>query len=586
MNATAGEAAAPAAGAGPGGGGRVAPNPVWVREMRQFSRLTRTPFLLMTVTVLLALLLCAIGGIASLSASPASIGTGLYQTFFSVGFFVVTLTGPALAANGIASEREGRTWEALLLTGLAPGVIARGKFLAAYAHVALYVVMLAPVGALPFLFGGVTALEVVFAFGWLFLFALVAVAFGLAVSSKVDSLRVALLVTLLVAFVLSPTVYGAGAALAQAANRLWPAVPGALPVWLPTAYERAPLSAAYLGWLVALPLGAVALPSWFFYEVTVANLTSITDDRSTGVRRWFLVTSACLTATGVAVVASAGDAGDAAALAMAALTAYAAHVTFCALVFAGEPIGPSRRVLRNWRREGTGPLGRLLGPGVVRAAVTLLGAGLGGLGALTAAGFARALSLGRAAGGPPMAPGAVLIFGAYALGFALFVVGFGAWLRARSGSPATARVLLVVALLVAAAGPWLGAAIAGALSTRFDQGAFLFASPSPTYAFVAAALVRSGAAEAARAVAAAGACAALWAVAGLGLLGRAGARCRAIVRAHDEALARGDALLAAEDARAAADAAAPPPPHPPAPPPPPAPPLSAPPAPPPPPGAT
>ena len=33
----------------------------------------------------------------------------------------------SVAANSIASEREGRTWEAVILTGLAPGLIARGK---------------------------------------------------------------------------------------------------------------------------------------------------------------------------------------------------------------------------------------------------------------------------------------------------------------------------------------------------------------------------------------------------------------------------------------------------------------------------
>ncbi|HEU4410200.1 MAG TPA: ABC transporter permease [Polyangiaceae bacterium] len=551
MSAAASEAQGPA---GPGrarrGGGP--PNPVWLREMRQFSRLTRTPFLLMTLTVLLALLLCAIGGIASMTASPASIGAGLHHTFFSIAFFVVTLAGPALAANGIASEREGRTWEALLLTGLAPGVIARGKFLAAYTHVALYVVMLAPVGALPFLFGGVTAVEVVLAFVWLFLFALLAVAFGLAVSSKMDSLRVALLVTLLCAFLLSPTAYGIGTALSHAAHLAWPAVPDALPVWLPTAYERAPFSLAYLGALVALPLGAVALPSWFLYEVTVANLTSVTDDRSTGVRRWFFVTSAALTATGLALVAQADDASDAAMLAMGALLGYFFYLVFCAFVFAGEPIGPSRRVVRGWERARAGALQRFLGPGVVRASVSLLFAGLGGLSALTAAGFA--LSYARPASPlatPPHDAGAVLIFGAYALGFSLFAIGFGAWVRARAGSPAVARVLLLVALLVVTAGPWLGAAIAGVLSRDLEAGALLFAAPSPSYAFVAADQVRSGSARAGSAVAAAGSCAAIWAVLGLTLLARAGGRCRAIIAAHDEALARGDALLADEDARAA-----------------------------------
>ena len=87
------------------------------------------------------------------------------------------VVGPAVAANSIASEREGRTWEAVLLTGLSPTVIARGKFLAAFTAIAMYIVMLAPVGALPFLFGGVTATEVVLAFAGLFLIALLSVAF-------------------------------------------------------------------------------------------------------------------------------------------------------------------------------------------------------------------------------------------------------------------------------------------------------------------------------------------------------------------------------------------------------------------------
>jgi hypothetical protein len=547
MSATAGEA-----GLGPRRAWAGPRNPVWLREMRQFSRLTRTPFFLMSLTVLLALLLCAIGGIASMSASPASIGVGLHHTFFSIAFFVVTLVGPALAANGIASEREGRTWEALLLTGLPPGVIARGKFFAAYTHVALYVVMLAPVGALPFLFGGVTALEVVMAFVWLFLFAVLAVAFGLAISSKMDSLRVTLLVTLFLSIMLAPTAYGTGFALSHAAHLAWPTVPESLPVWLPTAYERAPLSAAYVGALVALPLAAVALPSWFLYEVTVANLTSITDDRSTGVRRWFFATAAALVAMGLALMLQADDASDAAVYAAIALGGYLSFLSFCAFVFAGEPIGPSRRVVRDWQRAGAGPLRRALGPGVVRAAVGLLGAGLLGLVVLMGAGFALTYLKPSAPTMPASREaGTVLIMGGYLAAFFVFTAGFGAWARARSGSPAVARVLLFVALFVATAGPWLGAAIAGAFSSDFESSALLFAAPSPSYAFVATSQMRLAAPTAGTAVAAAGGCAALWALAGLVLLARAGARCRAIVRAHDEAIARGDALLADEDARAA-----------------------------------
>ena len=59
-----------------------------------------------------------------------------------------------------------------------------------------------------FLFGGVTATEVVVAFAFLFLFALLTVAFGLAISSKMSSLRAAIVVTLLVSVPLSLFCFG------------------------------------------------------------------------------------------------------------------------------------------------------------------------------------------------------------------------------------------------------------------------------------------------------------------------------------------------------------------------------------------
>jgi hypothetical protein len=157
---------------------RTEPNPLWIRELRQSARLGRTPLFLTVLSVLMTLLIAAIGGIVSTESSPATTGVVIFQVFFSLAYFVVTLIGPAVAANSIASEREGRTWEAVLLTGLSPGVIARGKFLAAFTSIAMYIVMLAPVGALPFLFGGVTATELVVAFAGLFLIALLSIAFA------------------------------------------------------------------------------------------------------------------------------------------------------------------------------------------------------------------------------------------------------------------------------------------------------------------------------------------------------------------------------------------------------------------------
>ena len=47
------------------------PNPVWMRELRQSARLQRTPVILMATTVAVALLICSVGGVASVTAEPA-----------------------------------------------------------------------------------------------------------------------------------------------------------------------------------------------------------------------------------------------------------------------------------------------------------------------------------------------------------------------------------------------------------------------------------------------------------------------------------------------------------------------------------
>ena len=107
---------------------RDQPNPVWIRELKQAARLQRTPIILAVVTGMMTLLICSVGGVASTTAEPAKVGVGIFHTFFSLAFAVVTWVGPAVAANTIAGERGGRTWEALQLTGLSAATIARGKY--------------------------------------------------------------------------------------------------------------------------------------------------------------------------------------------------------------------------------------------------------------------------------------------------------------------------------------------------------------------------------------------------------------------------------------------------------------------------
>ena len=526
------------------------PNPIWIRELKQAARVTRTPIALATVTVVLTLVLASIGGIMSAgsSYSPADTGVALFQSFFSAAYFVVTLFGPAIAANSIASEREGRTWEAVLLTGLRPGVIARGKFLAAYTAIAMYVVMLAPVGALPFLFGGVTATEVIVAFVFLFLIALLSVAFGLAMSSKMASTRAAILVTLLLAFPFALTAFlGFGVGLSYGAHAAWPGVPEGPPVWLPTAYARAPFDLTYAVFLIALPLVGVTLPAWFLYEVTIANLSSVTDDRSTGLKRWFLVAVPAVTvASGIpAITASASGLSRTLIGGACVLVGLLSYAVF---LFAGDPIGPSRRVTAAWDRARASRFRRFLGPGVVRSAVLLLVAGLAAIAALTGAGT---VLIAVRAPSPEVQVQELLVFTIYAAAFHVLVVGAGAWLRARSQSAGAARILLFTGLFAIAAGPWMVMAIAGVIT---ESDAHVVACASPFYAFFAVDEVHKtgpGSAVIASLAASTG-----WALLGALLFTLARRRCNDVIGRHEAALANADRLLAEEDA---AHAGAPPP---------------------------
>ncbi|MEP7049737.1 MAG: ABC transporter permease [Pseudomonadota bacterium] len=521
---------------------RENPNPVWMRELKQAARLQRTPIILAVVTSMMTLLICSVGGVASTASEPSKVGVGIFHTFFSLAFAVVTWVGPAVAANTIAGERSGRTWEALQLTGLSTRRIASGKFLAALTYISLYIVMLVPVGALPFLFGGVTASEVLIAFALLFVLAVLSVAFGLAVSAKFQSPAAAIIVTLLVALPVSLAVYsGAGVGLSFLAHDQWPGVPAGPPVWLPTAYVRADLGLPYFAFLVLLPAVLTVLPAWLFYEVTVANMGSPSDDRSTRLRVWFLSAMPALTVS-VLVVAWATHAAEWVYSAGALLWAFGC---FGAFLFAAEPLGPSVRVMAQWHRQNTSKLRRSLGPGILPASTLLL--------ALTFLGLLACAALGVIQAKTAADRDAMIAFHGYGMAFYGFVVGFTAWARARANNAGTPRMLLAGALFVAFVGPWIAMAVAGIITSQHDQ-ALLMASPSPTFVVAMAQAISSAAPDAGLVATAGAACAAAWALIGVGLFAAAGLRVRSRLQAEAAARAKLQRAFAEEEAALAAAA--------------------------------
>ena len=107
-------------------GWRTSPNPILMRELRQDARLVRTPWLIMGSTMLLGLTIASMGSQRA-GAAPEEVGMMVFQAFFILAYFALAIVGPAVSANSIAAEREGRTWEAMLLTGMTARQITRGK---------------------------------------------------------------------------------------------------------------------------------------------------------------------------------------------------------------------------------------------------------------------------------------------------------------------------------------------------------------------------------------------------------------------------------------------------------------------------
>lgn len=534
------------------------PNAIWMREMRQSARLGRTPWILFSLTLSISLLMCVVGAIAaSSSTSPATLGQGLFQTFFSIAYFVVVLVGPTIAANSIAAEREGRTWEAVLLTGLDPKEIARGKFMAAYTSIALYIVVLAPAGALSFLFGGVTATEVVLAFLFLFLFAALAVAFGLAVSSLMSSLRGAIVVTLILAICIGPALYGLfGFSCSAGIHEVWSSMPEISPIWLPLAYERGTFGLEYVTLLVVFPLVLMLVPAWFLYETTIANLTGGSDDRSFGLKRWFAVCTPLLAVVCAVPSLLATDNSARSGLACTSVSVFAAHITFCLFLFAAEPYGASRRVKIHYLRDHAGAFRRFLGPGLMKGTILVLAMGLIGIGAIALVDAAVLETLGPSIPGKETEIQRIFVWTAYTALFTIFIAGLVAWLRARDNTPWIARLISIAILFLICALPWVIVAIGAAAGSSDDEW-LPVAAPSPFYAI---AMVSSlDKLDPGATVAIGFGAAMVWAFIGLMLLAAAGRRCTRAVAKYEAALEQADAAFRQEDeamAKAAEAAAA------------------------------
>jgi hypothetical protein len=287
---------------------------------------------------------------------------------------------------------------------------------------------------------------------------------------------------------------------------------------------RADFGLPYLVFLVFVPTLATLIPAWLFYEATVANIGSPSDDRSTRLRIWFLCSMPALTVCAALVVRATHDPWTAY-VSGALLWAFGC---FGAFLFAGEPLSPSLRVSAIWQRQGTGRFRQGLGPGILRAALLLL--------LLTVLALSGNAIVGLSTAKTSADRDSILAFHGYAVAFFCFVAGFTAWARARAQGAGTPRLLLAVALFFAFVGPWIAMAVAGVLTSQHDR-AMLLAGPSPTFTAAMVQALASSAPDSGVIVATGSACAAAWALIGVGLFASASMRVRKRLESERQARA-------------------------------------------------
>ncbi len=460
-------------------------NPVWRRELIQSSRLARTPMILMATCIVLTAITCSVGGLASSSVDPAELGSIIYQVFFSLCFAMVCWIGPGVGTLLMTAEHSNRTWDALVLTGLSAPQIVQGKFMAALAYVGQYLVMVAPIGAVPFIAGGVTAVEVGLAYLLLSVFAVLAVGFGVCVGSAIPKAAPAMLVSITSATLVSSVSFVIfGVAAAALAHDVWPGVIAGAPVWLPTAYVQADLGWDSLATLVYVPWCFAGLLAWLFYEVAVANISPTGANRFYRLKRWTLFAYPLLLSLSFVPrfwVSARDEHWMVPAWSMAWILVLGQLLV---LLFCGESPQLSRRAEAELARADLPLLRRWLSPEFGRGHTLVLLSSLAAL--LATCAIAATQELENAAKLGESRDDTIILIVAIAasvMGFLTLGAGVNLSLRARSASALGPRLLTIVANTLVLIGPWLVLAISGLLSGEVESTLWL-ASPSPLFGLV------------------------------------------------------------------------------------------------------
>jgi len=415
------------------------PNPILVKELRTIFRTKLFIRFLYLSTGLIGLIVLSGGAaVAAGSMPPAEVGQFVFQMFFTIALMVICLVAPAHAATALTGEREKGTYESLILTGMDPAKVVWGKFLASYCVFALVIIAFSPIVGIAFLFGGISPLHVLFGFYGLFLVLAPAVALGVAISARLRSSRVSILLALLIFVPTAMFSTGMMAAFGEVAEREWGlAMSG--PFWFSEALSQRFFEPNTFGLLGALPLYFFGMSVWFLIASAIAGVRPPAEDRSTPFKWWalFATLGAIGTMFGTTMLFDRGDIGEVSVVFN--IMAWFFQL-FVALLFMNEPPLAPRQVELRREEKGTSVFS-FFGPGAAPttrfAAIFVVVLCMGqALASIAARHLAYPMFTEHARWDV-----ALLVLGLGNTVTCLFLLGLGAYLRVILRSGVAARVL-------------------------------------------------------------------------------------------------------------------------------------------------
>ena len=141
-------------------------NPVIAKEMRAIVRQPRfqvvITFYLVALSIIIILLYLAIVSTNAIYPDPdvrRFLGKIIFRAILLTQLFAILFSAPLLSAESIATEKENKTFDLLLVTSLSASVIVRGKLFVSIMFTMLLLLISLPLQSGAFLLGGLTPAE-------------------------------------------------------------------------------------------------------------------------------------------------------------------------------------------------------------------------------------------------------------------------------------------------------------------------------------------------------------------------------------------------------------------------------------------